>query len=170
MYLPWCLSIILFSRQPFALVAAVQSSLRDIVSADTSLPTVERSGHSTSTGMPLLSKCSLDSFDLKKRDYNTIFDGAYGSDFTNIILTICSDAGKQIPWKRNDGFEPSCLDRVAEKCYLDAINGVENVSLIETEFETELVGVSSFWRNFFLSASVFCILFIVSFASKRKGE
>jgi hypothetical protein len=170
MYLLWRLSVILFAEKSFALVAAAQSSFRDIVSADIFLSTVEGLGHSTSRGMPLLSRCSLDLFDLKKIDYNTIFDGAYGSEFTNVILTLCSDEGIQIPWNRNGRFEPSYLDQLAEQCCSDTINGLEDVSLMETESETESVGVPSPQRIFFLSASVCCMLFIVKFVYKCKGE
>lgn len=166
MYLPWFLSIILFVRQSFALVAAVQVPLQDILSTEVPLPTVDESGHSTFTRMPALSRCSLQLFDLKKADFNTIFDGFYGFD-ANIFLTICSDEGKRIPWQRNDRFGPSYLDRVAEQCCSDTINGEGNGFLMD--FEKDSADVP-FWKLFFVSAGMFCILFFFMFAYKRNRE
>lgn len=124
--------------------------------------------------MSLPSRCSLDLFDLKETDYNTVFDGAYGSEFTNVMLTLCSDEGQQIPWKQNGRFKPSYLDQVAKQCCSDTINGVENSLHMETESEAESVGVFGPREILFFAASAFCFFFIFFFISKlaykRKGE
>ncbi|KAJ5094430.1 hypothetical protein N7456_010291 [Penicillium angulare] len=65
--------------------------------------------------------------DLKEIDYNTLFDGAYGSKFENAILTLCSEEGKQIPWKKTSPFKHSVLDQVAEDCCSDILEGLETV-------------------------------------------
>jgi hypothetical protein len=166
MHFSWCLSINLFAQNAFAFITTVQRSLQDLISADISPSTAEALDYSTSIGMPLLSRCSLDLFDLKKADYHTVFDGAYGSELTNVFLTLCSDEGKQIPWKGHSRFETSYLDQAAEQCCSDIINGFGNDSIRETE----LAGAPSLWKFCFISASVCCILFMVRTACKRRGE
>lgn len=76
--------------------------------------------------------CSLDMIH-KEVDYNTTFDGRYGSRFENVILTLCSDQGKQIPWRATNLMEASMLDRAAEECCSDIIYGLDTVSLEDVD-------------------------------------
>jgi hypothetical protein len=165
MFLKWLLSLFLFSEQLCVLAAAFQSPLRDPSMEDESLAVVDEPSYpASSTISPLLS-CSLDMVDLKEVDYNTLFDGAYGSKFENAILTLCSDEGKQIPWKKTDLFEPSILDQVAEQCCSDILYGLDTVSLEDVHS----VGFRSPWGQFFFfSAFVFCLLYIIKYAYERK--
>lgn len=132
---------------------------------DESLTAVEEPTYPASSTIPPLLGCSLDMVDLKEVDYNTLFDGVYGSQFENAILTLCSDEGRQIPWKKTAPFEPSTLDQVAEQCCSDIIYGLETVSLQEVHF-TEFRSPSKLF--FFFTAFVFCLLYIIRCAYERK--
>jgi hypothetical protein len=165
MYLPWGLSLLLLAKQTLALAVVIQNSPQESLAATADLLTMREPGYPASSGPPLLSKCALNLFDLKKSDYSTIFDGAYGPESTNILLTLCSDEGKQIPWKRPGRFAFSYLDHVAQWCCSDMINGVETVTFKDMSSDSV-----PFWKIFFLSASLCCTLYIVRLVSKRKQE
>ena len=122
MYLRSLLGLIFLARQLSTLVVALQNPLPAGGSA------VEEPHDTASSSLPSLLGCSLDMVNLKEVDYNTIFDGSYGSKFENALLTLCSDEGKGIPWKKNSSFEPSVLDQVAERCCSDILQGLDTVS------------------------------------------
>ena len=157
MFPKWLFGSFLLVERLFVLVASLQSPLQDLSSADESLTTMEDSNYPPSSSIPSLPSCSLDLVNLKEVDYNTIFDGGYGSKFENAILTLCSDEGKHIPWKKTNTLEPWILDQVAERCCSDLIHGLETVSLDKVNS----VGLYSPWTLFFVSASVSCLLFII---------
>jgi hypothetical protein len=165
MYLPWGLSLLLLAKQTLALAVMIQSSSQESLAATAYPLTMREPGYPASSDPSFLSKCAVNLFDLKKSDYSTIFDGAYGPESTNIFLTLCSDEGKQIPWKRPGRFAFSYLDHVAEWCCSDMINGVETVTFMGMDSETV-----PFWKIFFLSASLCCTLYIIRLVSKRKQE
>ncbi|KAJ6004888.1 hypothetical protein N7540_012687 [Penicillium herquei] len=175
MFLQWHLS--LFSFQQFLVLAAtLPTPLRARFSDDESLAAVsEESSYPDSESDPSsLLSCSLDMVNLKEADYNTIFDGAYGSRFENAILTLCSDEGKQIPWKKTSPFEPSILDQVAEHCCSDIMYGLETVPLESVHsdsmgFRSPASPANANWGPFFFfSAFVFCLLYIIKSTYGRR--
>lgn len=165
MFVKWGSRLFLFLllAQLSVLAEALQSPLQ-WPSMEEEVAMEEPSYPAPSTIPPLLS-CSLDMVDFKEVDYNTLFDGGYGSKFENIILTLCSSEGKQIPWKKTAPFEPSTLDQVAEQCCSDIMYGLETVSLKEvhsTEFHSP-------WKLFFFfTAFLFCVLYIIRYAYESK--
>lgn len=163
MFLKWLLSLILLEKL-LVLAAALQLPMRDIPSEGESLAAVLEPSNADPTSLP---SCSLGMVELKEVDYNTIFDGAYGSQFENAILTLCSEEGKQIPWKSTNIFEPSMLDQVAEQCCSDIMYGLDTVT-----FERVHSTGSGFDSGLFLffSAFVICILCIsIRFTHGRRG-
>jgi hypothetical protein len=163
MFLKWLLSLFLLENL-FVLAAALQLPLRDASSEGESLAVAQEPSNPDSTSLP---SCSLDMVELKEVDYNTIFDGAYGSQFENAILTLCSEEGKQIPWKSTIIFEPSMLDRVAERCCSDIMYGLDTVT--SERVHSAGCGFHS-GLLFFFSAFVICILCVsIRFAHGRRG-
>lgn len=155
MFLKWPLSLFLLEKV-FVLVAALQLPLRDVSSESESLAAAQETSNRDPTSLP---SCSLDMVELKEIDYSTIFDGAYGSQFENAILTLCSEEGKQIPWKSTNIFEPSMLDQVAEQCCSDIMYGLDTVT-----FERVHSAGCGFYSGllFFFSAFVICTFCIIS--------
>ncbi|KAJ5609185.1 hypothetical protein N7528_009752 [Penicillium herquei] len=170
MFLNWQLSLLSF-QQLIVLAAALPNSLRHRSSEDESPPAVgaELSHPDSEPSSSSLLSCSLDLIDLKEADYNTVFDGAYGSGFENAILTLCSEEGKQIPWKNTNQFKPSTLDQVAEQCCSDIMSGLETFSFKSSQHDSvEIRPPANGTLFFFFSAFAICLLYIIKSTSINK--
>ncbi|KAJ5476331.1 hypothetical protein N7475_002060 [Penicillium sp. IBT 31633x] len=103
----------LLLTQSFTLAAAVQNP------SFARFPTVGNVPRPPTTFHASLSAdCPSDLNDLKAQ-YNTIFDGDYGSKFDDEILTLCYNLNNEAHWKKNQGFGPSYrdkFDKVVNNC------------------------------------------------------